>query len=423
MALRAVRLAAAGRLPTSLINASVSRTARSLSLSRQQRRLVGRETKKLLSGNVRSAARVSRAVRKTFASRPTSRALSISRSAAPATARLVARVRQLFLKGFEAFEQRLKGGTQSKKSGSGAAAESEKAAAESAKKVPPNSKSGSNGKKNNKSTEETTSKQEKNPFEGFFGGGKGDKRGGFRMGGSNGKGGGSGSGGKPEGPSRDDWVGLLAMTAAVGAAGLFLFPRENAGMGREVTWQEFQNEYLARGLVQRVTVVNKSTAVADLGQSDDNWTTASNEKRVHFTVATVDRFERKMDRVQKEMGLHGGSFVPISYEDTTQWSSVLWRLAPTALLVLFWLYMMRGGGMGSMGGMGGGGGGGLFNIGKAKPFKGSNQKVTFADVAGCAEAKAEIMEFVSFLQNPERFSRLGAKIPKGALLVGPPRYR
>lgn len=65
--------------------------------------------------------------------------------------------------------------------------------------------------------------------------------------------------------------------------------------------------------------------------------------------------------------------------------------------------------------------GGIFNIGKANPAtKASTSSVTFADVAGCNEAKAEIMEFVSFLKNPERFARLGAKIPKGALLVGPP---
>ena len=65
--------------------------------------------------------------------------------------------------------------------------------------------------------------------------------------------------------------------------------------------------------------------------------------------------------------------------------------------------------------------GGIFNIGKANPAtKASTSSVTFADVAGCQEAKAEIMEFVSFLKNPERFARLGAKIPKGALLVGPP---
>lgn len=64
----------------------------------------------------------------------------------------------------------------------------------------------------------------------------------------------------------------------------------------------------------------------------------------------------------------------------------------------------------------------MFKIGKANPatLKDSKTKITFADVAGCDEAKKEIMEFVSFLKDPSKFTKLGAKIPKGALLVGPP---
>merc|ERR1719333_1898103 len=70
------------------------------------------------------------------------------------------------------------------------------------------------------------------------------------------------------------------------------------------------------------------------------------------------------------------------------------------------------------GGMGGPGG--LFNVGKSKAVKATKVTTRFKDVAGLKEAKGEIMEFVDILQNPERYTKLGAKIPKGALLVGPP---
>ncbi|CAN0910799.1 ATP-dependent zinc metalloprotease FTSH 10, mitochondrial [Linum grandiflorum] len=101
------------------------------------------------------------------------------------------------------------------------------------------------------------------------------------------------------------------------------------------------------------------------------------------------------------------------------------RFAPTLLLLGTILYMGRRmqGGIGGLGGGGGKGGRGIFNIGKAtitKVDKNAKNKVYFKDVAGCDEAKQEIMEFVHFLKNPKKYEELGAKIPKGALLVGPP---
>lgn len=80
------------------------------------------------------------------------------------------------------------------------------------------------------------------------------------------------------------------------------------------------------------------------------------------------------------------------------------------------------GGLGGRGGGGGGGVGGIFQIGKstAKKINKEDINVSFADVAGCDEAKKEIVEFVDFLKDSERFTKLGAKIPKGALLCGPP---
>merc|ERR1712023_171396 len=62
----------------------------------------------------------------------------------------------------------------------------------------------------------------------------------------------------------------------------------------------------------------------------------------------------------------------------------------------------------------------IFNVGKAKPMTKTSSDVKFKDVAGCDEAKTEIMEFVNFLKHPQRYRKLGAKIPKGAILSGPP---
>ena len=94
---------------------------------------------------------------------------------------------------------------------------------------------------------------------------------------------------------------------------------------------------------------------------------------------------------------------------------ILMWIVPIGLMILVWVFIMRR--------MGGGGGGGqIFNIGKAKAkmFDGENVTITFDSVAGLDEAKQELKEIVDFLKSPKKYTDLGAKIPKGALLVGPP---
>ena len=113
----------------------------------------------------------------------------------------------------------------------------------------------------------------------------------------------------------------------------------------------------------------------------------------------------------------------LSYEadKETDWlGQILSFLLPIVILVAIWMFVMR-----RMTGGGGGGGGGsqIFNIGKSRAQvydKGKSTNITFADVAGLEEAKEEIVEIVEFLKNPKKYTELGAKIPKGALLVGPP---
>ena len=111
----------------------------------------------------------------------------------------------------------------------------------------------------------------------------------------------------------------------------------------------------------------------------------------------------------------------ILYEPKTEvdyFGSIISFLLPIVILVAIWMFVMR-----KMGGGAGGGGSQIFSIGKSKAKvydKGKSTNKTFADVAGLQEAKVEIQEIVEFLKAPKKYTDLGAKIPKGALLVGPP---
>ena len=143
----------------------------------------------------------------------------------------------------------------------------------------------------------------------------------------------------------------------------------------------------------------------------------------HFTIGSVESFEDKLTHSQQELGVSPRDYVPVQYASETNWAMELVKSAPAIFLIGMTAYMLRGmGGMPGAGGGGRGGMGGIFQMGKsnAKLIKKEDVTVDFSDVAGCTEAKKEIMEFVDFLQDSSQFTRLGAKIPKGALLTGPP---
>ena len=102
-------------------------------------------------------------------------------------------------------------------------------------------------------------------------------------------------------------------------------------------------------------------------------------------------------------------------EESTSWLGMLiTSILPWVIIIAFWLYIMRR--------MQGGGTKGIFSFGKsrAKLLTESKRRVTFQDVAGCDEAKQELSEVIAFLRDPKKFSRLGGRIPTGALLLGPP---
>lgn len=201
----------------------------------------------------------------------------------------------------------------------------------------------------------------------------------------------------------------------------------DGGVTREVSWTQFE-KIVKDGGVQSITVYsNKNLAEAVLSDSAaqkvakelpaaPSTTFGSQQQlsnKISAHIPSSDKFDDRVD-AWKEQGVFNGE---IKYDQVSDYSSLVWNLGFLVLLVLFWVFMLR-----RMGG-GSGGGSGIFSVGKSKARlfdKDNDNKVTFQDVAGLAEAKVEIAEIVDFLKNPKHYTELGGKIPKGALLVGPP---
>ena len=209
------------------------------------------------------------------------------------------------------------------------------------------------------------------------------------------------------------WMYMLVFAGLLAA----FWMNDNA-VAKEVSQSQFE-AMVASGGVQSIVVYNKEEAEAVINDSLANvvfgnqYKSRQGKPKVRAKIGSVDTFEKKVDE-WKATGKFKGE---LSYDTTSDLSTIFWYFGPVLLLIGFWFFFMK-----RMGG-GGMGGGGIFNVGKSKAMlfdKDNASKVTFEDVAGLAEAKVEIAEIVDFLKSPEHYTELGGKIPKGALLVGPP---
>lgn len=187
-------------------------------------------------------------------------------------------------------------------------------------------------------------------------------------------------------------------------------------------------QMLKNGDVEKIELVNREVAeiyvkpdkLDSYLSKDDKGKTeqrvfAPNKPQFTYQIGEVGTFEKDVEQAQE------GQEKPIYVININRrnWTTeILGWIFPLLLLVGVWFFIMR---MMSRGA--GGAGGQIFNIGKSKAQlfdKNTMVNVTFKDVAGLDEAKVEIMEIVDFLRNPDKYTKLGGKIPKGVLLVGPP---
>jgi AFG3 family protein len=195
---------------------------------------------------------------------------------------------------------------------------------------------------------------------------------------------------------------------------------------RETTQKRFE-KMMADKEVARVTVVNDKSVEVTLkpeALKSDKYKTLTKENtyfggesvsHYQFQVTSAETFKKDFDKLQE--GLPESDKAELVVDTRNDWTSFLgtWGFFIVMILVMYFILGRMSGGVGP--------GGQIFNIGRSKAtlFDAENKvKITFNDVAGLDEAKEEIKEIVEYLQSPDKFKKLGAKIPKGALLVGPP---
>ena len=200
--------------------------------------------------------------------------------------------------------------------------------------------------------------------------------------------------------------------------------RSGNSVTKSVDYSEFK-KLINNGYVSEITInTDDNTLVLAIDSKHKkevfgNTKLKRGQDLIQVDFGSIENLESFIDNQTEEKNFTG----KVKYERNNDLiTNILWNFAPFIIIVLIWIFIMRGmsGGGGFMGGAGN-----IFSVGKSKAQliekddKNSPQ-VTFKDVAGQTGAKQEVQEIVDFLKKPEKYTNLGGKIPKGALLVGPP---
>ena len=226
---------------------------------------------------------------------------------------------------------------------------------------------------------------------------------------------------QPSGPRR--WISLLFYTLAFALIGFYFFGnKEGNSVSKELSYTKL-TAYIEAGAIEKIEVTDDLQAKATVKPQSYTLvfgTQGDGEKAkgtLRTQVPSVEEFDKYMSGVNAARKADGQAAIDVKYTKSHDyWYLILVNVLPFALLILFFVYMSRGVG-------GAGGIGGIFGVGKANAQLFDSEKkdkVTFEDVAGLYGAKQEVQEIVEFLKNPKKYTEIGAKIPKGALLVGPP---
>ncbi len=194
-----------------------------------------------------------------------------------------------------------------------------------------------------------------------------------------------------------------------------------------ITWQQFEKNLLGKNAVEKIEVINNEKATVYLKKELANdpqfkqvlkplfGKGTAPGPHYTFTISSAEMLEKKLDEVQKNVPLTDK--IPVSYIKSTNWFwNILGWVLPFVLLMGVWGYFFK------KNSVLGTGSGSVFNFGKSTATLVEKEKsnISFADVAGLEEAETEVKEIIDFLKSPNEFTKLGAKIPKGVILVGPP---